>query len=1019
MRWRGNKLKTKQRHYTFNEPITSCSKVMSSVVVVFKSKIVFIEKDGEIITHHTREIRSSGFLRRNVIYVEKGSNTIMFLSHPYEVPRREKKEISFTIASAYRNRYVLYYPEYNSLEIYKYKGTESTMIYCYEMEEQPLGMIVRHNRLVIIEDKSFIFNTLKVLKGGKRYLKRATRVPHDRIISIVPFKQRHGLYLLVNGYMVIDENGIIFKIANCTKEEANEFISRKAIIQIEDMSRGYIMHEMTNIFRYATRGQKLFSKCLPWRMHSYILRARIDQSISDLLFTETIRRLTPHELRRTAYNLEYYIHMTKNTSKIQSFLFGVMSEMLLNSSPRHAYLFNLLSLHPDPCVFSYELVQCNTKLIDKSPAIGYTLIRNDKYGVEAKESKEKNIPSVYTLDDTEYIREVSPELAPTSILEECKELLSGKQVGDFVFDEFDTENRRRKAFIFQSIVTVGRGIFLLNQNQNVNVLQIPRLKVLVKKNSNVVAISTLNDQDKLWPSFHNAVAVGLSIPNRPFISTAHLEVVTPKALMCLGGSIFGLGLKEALSPNRLTLGEKHSLTKALLLTLSRSHDSTLIASTILGNAFILKRTSDKRMANICLFNLSVKESSSILLMWSALALGVSFMGSNDIFCRQALMEYIDRRGVIQNPNDHSPRKQYYDKYHRVAGTLALSYISLGSIHKEYIRLSDRTCELIINGIHHMGTGMEKIALLLRESSPRATPLNRFYSQLAQTIVMGVPDYEKAFQKVLQARRIEDAYAVAGQIFGQGIVHIPALDKRPDEEFVNQITFLLYMLERTKSIPSIVMDYTLLATCLVLNSTGDLRALGTCRRLLGILKNISSLEKITDYSPNAYEYREQYGMRYGRIQHIKMCISLLVPSCGTMKIDPTQESIALIISSFYADMPLTPEDQDAFQVLRHFYTLSFAKIPYLRPKQVPGGSLSSLKAPGVQPVETEANEEYIPSMDQLLNEYTPVDLKISLDIISTFFENNKTRTIHPQIIETLVQSLHESLDYQQREYANTW
>lgn len=235
--------------------------------------------------------------------------------------------------------------------------------------------------------------------------------------------------------------------------------------------------------------------------------------------------------------------------------------------------------------------------------------------------------------------------------------------------------------------------------------------------------------------------------------------------------------------------------------------------------------------------------------------------------------------------------------------------------------------------------------------------------------------------------VEEAYSIAGKIFAYGLLFIPEVNTKPQERFVTDITELLYKLERANNKYTILLDYTLLACCLVLNSTGDLCVLGTCKRLLDSLKCVETLDKISDFSPFAGNYREQYGMRYGRIQHIKMCLSIIVPGCGSMRISPSQESIAFLVSSFYPEFPLTPEDQDAFQVIRHFYLLSFVPIEDKR---------------------SPTRDRFSAGIGNDLKDAEQIDKKAAVDIITSYFEHYRLKTFDSDRIETLITNLYSDL-----------
>ncbi|OAG31672.1 hypothetical protein NEDG_00147 [Nematocida displodere] len=1033
MRWKKKVLQTTKRKYTFEHSIVDCGKVEEATVVVFKKMIIFIEKDGEMVKYPTQTIRTSGFLKSGVVFSEGRSRVLQHMSHPHNpILKLTPSKCLYRVVATDRAQFCIRYRDRAAnaayVEVFRGLFPEMSRVFVRQVPEAVCGAIVKGNRLVFTTLEGVYQGTLTnknkegpssqgVLPGSvivppgalaaenspqakkHLYLARETfhRVDGESLSSAVALSTNHGLLLLLNGAEVVCGTGKVFSLKDLPKTQPNPYqqITLTGLRQVGDVSRGYKTKSISNFFDYGTPGARAFAYFLPWRTRARILQARAREGTAEeALFVREIDRLTEKEVLRVAEELEKYIQSIKRPSTLKSPIFLAMFERLQTLSPRHAYLFFMLAPLADPKkVFPYELLFYNQALLYTSKNPGYAVVRADLQEKEKKKEDGSLLQIVHTLEDTEYIREVPLRMKNVSVIEECKGLLSGQLVGDFVFDEYDTENRRKKAFVFFMLASVGRGVFLFRRNLQASIFQVPKLKVFMKKNNNVVALTALSDCDNIWPSFHSAVAAALTVPNRPFISTMHLERMTQKSLMCLGGSIFGLGLKESFSANALSLNEKRTLTRTLLLSLSRCSDNLLIGATVLGNAFILRGTGDKNLASIISYNLKAKESGSVLLMWSVFALGVLYMGKNDLFAKQTLISYMERKGVISQQTatpEELAKTLYYDRYHALAAAFSLAYICSGCAMREYLRLPNRTCEIIANGLSHVGTRQEKIAGLIEESSPKATPVNRFYSSLFQVLIMEKDNYQETFDRA-QAMNfsLESAYDVAGCIFGHGILRIPTEKGSDDhEEFVAAITLLLYSLERRSDVPSVVLDYTLLASCLALNSTGDLRILGACKRLLLRGRSIEHLQATTDYSPFAGEYREQYGLRYGRLQHIKMCLSLLVPGCGTMRICKSPHSIALLVSSFYVEHPITPEDQDAFQVLRHFYLLS------LEPCE-----------------ETEDEAQGVALSQRLLKalkDSPPEDVKVALDIIGSYFENNPSHAFGPNVLEYAIERMYNAI-----------
>lgn len=996
MKWKGRTLRMGKAVYKFKSEILQCRSVKERIIAVLERNIIFIEKDGEIVKYPTHRITSAGIMVNGVIFTEENSRKLRYITHPYDRVYEFDllPEVSFEIASAHGKRFVLLYENSGKKCLGIYKGCPEEPVLLLAQEYANVQSVcIRGIRYAVVQKEGIIVCSLRKKKNEKVPGREIGYTPvSGRVDSIVPLRTSRGAYFLINGSEVISEYGLVFNLACIPAEDQVKYVTAKGLAKVRIIEKGkYRINELARFFQYASKGERLFGAAMPsLSMHRILKLRSAEEGSLERLFTREIMGLPRRLVERISAFLEKMAHIISHVHEICTPLFGWMAARNKPINKKRAYLFMMLSTGNVPKkVLEYEIFTYKEDLLNKSQNAAYLLLKNDQTENLRRKVQAKFGSVLHTLEDPEHIKDVPLRLKNSGVIEECKRLLSGHEVCDFLFDVYDTENRRKKAFIFSIISSVGRGVFLLNRNHQVNVFQVPQLKVFLKKNNNVVGISDISEYDSMWPSFHFAVATALSIPNRPYISTCHIEVMTSRSVMALGGSIFGFGLKTTVGHSNMTVGEKLSLSQSLILSLSKSHDSFLIASTILGNSFIIKGTGNKDHASIILLNIRSPTAPSHLLMWSVLALGILYMGLDDLFAKQALVEYMQRSGVIFSPNSLS-RRTYYDKYHRVAAAFSLSYIMLGSRVREYVRLPDRTCEIIVNGLVHMKSASDKISSLLIEKHASSTPINRFYSALMAVLVKG--ETHRYPEALKEARRssmsVEDAYSIAGEIFAYGLLFIPDENRKIEELFIAEITSLLYWLERFDGIHSVLMDYVLLACCLVLNSTGNLCVLGTCKRLLDSLKCIDSLEKITDFSTAAGNYRDQFGMRFGRIQHIKMCLSLLVPGCGSMRIQPTPESIAYIVTSFYPDFPLTPEDQDAFQVIRHFYLLSLAPVE----------DSDSIML----------NKDILQKIRSELSTVSSVEKKAAVDIITSYFENHSVKSFTTSSIESLVTNLYADL-----------
>ncbi|KAI5188466.1 hypothetical protein NECID01_0097 [Nematocida sp. AWRm77] len=990
MQWRKNVLRIRAKKYVFEHSVQNCIKTQKGLIVVFRDSLLFIEKSGEMTSHPAPgRIQTSAPFQEGVVFSVKKTRALYYLSHPYGVPEEMPVHRTFRIADGNRHQLALVSRRKSGLCLSICRGAQfGVFSTCTQrLPEVPVKVVLRKNKCAVVFADSILFLTLS-MHGTKLVSKRHVLYPAPHVHGVARLSGMRGLLLLINGADVFHKTGHVASLGRA-REERERCCTPYGLQQIQNVHRGYVFNQVKSLIRYTHMCEKLFSQALPCRLHTRILRAHLKGEGPSLgeLFACAVEQLAVNEVVQVSRRLERRVHLAASVQGVKSSLFGKLAQRVGNASPRHAHLFSLLSSgEHSPELYTYELLPFQAQMVARSRNVGYSVVRADQQAKEQERARKLQISCVYVLEDPEHIREVPQRMQNALAIAECKELLSGATVGDFLFDEYDTENRRKKAFVFLMLAAVGRGVFLFERNLQANVFELPLLKVFVKKSNLVVCLNALSEWEHMWPSFHNAVACALSLPNRPYISTASLSSITPKNIMELSGSIFGFGLKEGMDPARMSLPEKQVLAKSLLLTLSQSYDTLLIGATVLGNAFILRGTGDKRLSSVLWFNMRAKDSGSTLLMWSALGLGVLFMQRSDLFVRQVLTEYIGRRGVL--PSTPEGKASYYNKYHRVAGAFALACIEIDAPIKEYIRLPDRTCEIILNGLLHTGTRSEKVFHLLSEHSPSASPLNRFYSALMQGLVMGCKEYVEVFKDALRPMEVEQAYHVAGKVFALGLAHVPGNDK-PCSAFVSDIILLLYSLEKRKDVPSIVLDYVLLAGCLVLNSTGDLRLLGVCKELLSSLKAVECLEKIVDYCPCSGEYREQYGMRYGRIQHIKMCLSLLAPGCGALRIVPSPLSVVFLVAGFYAEFPISPEDQECFQVIRHFYLLAFSPA-----KDVESEKLREASA--VQKFYTQ------------LKASAPEDIKLALDIVSTYFEANKAQAFEAPVIESMIEDLYSTV-----------
>lgn len=1037
MRWRNNVLYASRRRYVFKHRIHNCGRVGAATVVVFARRIVFIEENGDILKYPTKKIRTSGFTHTGVVYSEGLDSSLLHLPHPYgNLQCLKLVDHPFVIIPSSKERICLFYRVAHTgkqyVEIHRGAWPRLHSQMRAEVLYSVQAMALHHRRLLFLAnsvlhicalsralpgapartDTSASLHPAGIVSdagqgpeaagdrtGKQRSMKMLSISAHSEypvacrhVHSISPFNTKSGVVTLVNGCHVIDEQGVVLRMCCENEGAAKHQLTETGRRYARAIRRKGAGRYAPLPFAYQTKGEQLVSRCLPPEKNGIYLRSRLENPDvpTEALLVKCVYALNLDELEFLCRSLEVSVQMIRSPRTFRSEVFDALVCRLLVTHPRFAYLFSLLSLHTRiPDVHTYALIRYREKLVEKSKNAGYAMIREDRRAQTAQPKQGVDLSIAPSLEDFEHVERMPERMKNANSIAECKELLSGKTVADFGFNEYDTENRRRKAFITGMLASVGRGVFLLNRNVQANILHVPYLKVHLKKSNNVVSLYPLTDWEKLWPSFHNAVAVALSIPNRPFVSTTHLDKITPQALLGLAGAIFGLGVKESICPNKLSLGERMILARSLLITLSRSYESLLIAATILGNAFILRGTGERKLANILWYNLKSKEATSVLLMWSVLALGILNARRNDLFAKQILVSYMQRRGVISQTGaviggEVHKKTSYYDKFHRLASAFAISYICAGCHIKEYMRLPDRTCEIFVNGVTYMYTGLEKIAILLDEKPANSLPVNRFYSELFKVLVRNDAGYKDTFAAAYASpHTLEEAHALAGKILGLAILRIPEEGERADEFFVSDITMLVYTLERQKSVPHVLMDYVLLGACLVLNSTGDLRILSACRRLLEVTEHVEQLNEIVDYSVCAREYIVQFGARFGRKQHVKMCLSLLAPSCGSMRVDKSPMSIAFLLTSFYVEQPITPEDQDAFQVVRHFYLLCLVAV----------GDRHEEKRPGCSPSE---------KLRQTLASLPPEDAKVALDVLCSYFESNPSAALDPDAIEETIE-----------------
>lgn len=973
--WRKHRVHFNQAVYEMADRVQNCGSIGDTLVAVARRRIAFVDRCGECAGAIVKDVHLSGFVKNAVVYVERGESIIKLMTHPYEHVRElPLHDAAPCFLCCSRHYFCIGYVQGKNrgtrIEIYRQEESRpSRPAYVCDTEEAITSAFFSGSYLVTVSRNGLKIQRLvrvrtgegEVLmdvggRGAQRYrFKGRTKLGIDIVRDT-----KHSAMFVVNKRFVVHGTKVIFDLKRGREREqrACALTPRAHALLMDTKSRHNCIHSFV---RHRKRTQRLFMDALPEKHQQRVYEEYFREAAAGTLTCSRLNALLTRELvaiselgrRRREFaqmvlRIRLAVKKSRDVSRFKSVMFTKLAELCrLRDMGIESVFFMLLSPRYDVAqIYPYCVAEYDEGLLDKAKGLGYSIIREDiRLGKRKRGEREfpldsthrvtkySSIRSIHYCTDFEHVHRTPGRFRNSDVLEQCKATVSGNTVGDFPFNEFDTENRRKKAFVFYSLAAVGRGALLLNANARVSILQIPRLKVYVKKNNNVVALSSLYEADEAWPSFHNAVSCTLTIPNRPFVSATHVEKFNVRTLMCLGGTIFAIGVKEHLNRRKLSATEKDKMMKSLLLSLCKSRDSLLIGSAIVGNAVILKGTGDKKLSSIIKYNLGTKNPNNILLQWSIVSLGILFCKTGDTFAEQTLLECLGRRGPIQQvPRENSKeglRTVYYDKYFRLCCAFSLALVLLEEQKRRapFVRMKDRTCELIVNGILFMQSGSEKACKFL-EGYPRSTPYDLFYSALARGFVMYDNDYDGFIQEVealsASALSAAQAHSLAGRMFYYGIRNIPG-KKAPRKRFARKVFALLERLDENEQMPDVLFDYTLLALALALNSTGDSRVVSVCKNLLSASQKIDNLVEISDYSAYTGEYRSQYGLRYGRVMHIKMCLSLIAPGCGRYRVKKTKSSIVFLLMSFYVDRPIFPEDQSGFQMLRHLYVLSFQKI----------------------------------------------------------------------------------------------
>ncbi|KAM0678761.1 hypothetical protein BDAP_000544 [Binucleata daphniae] len=575
-------------------------------------------------------------------------------------------------------------------------------------------------------------------------------------------------------------------------------------------------------------------------------------------------------------------------------------------------------------------------------------------------------------------------------IDEVDNLLNENQIGVFLYDENDLEKKRKIAFVNKICANIGKSFYTYKTCKIASTMRIKNLKIKIK--SQQIETAEIEKIYKNWPDLFfmcNKMLEEHKLEINNLQNIFHIEDViqenykhnttknndsTSKVSIpfskfdhdfLLAGALFGMGLR----------GE---ITEQMYLHYYFSTKDVVVFAIIIGYCISIK--GSKQMCVYETLKSNITENDTYLCkIGSILGLGFLFYESDRKDIAQILVNECNANGVFTSDSNRN-HKKYYDEFYRYFSVFSLSLTYKNDL--KFVSLNDKMCELLLNGLVFIGTRNKRILYELKRNED-AKYEELFYSSLFLELCMLETDSLSIINEInINSMTLSDAYKLSGKIFYIAFKELKdILDGiTRNVELYNKLLELCLIAEEKMQENEnlrLIFDYLLITLSIIQNGTCDLNVLRILRRLIKQSENSKFLDTKEFFSLSSCKDEKVFGLLYGQTVKYKMCLGILCLGKGTKKFRFSKNMIRNTIISFFINFPLTPADQEYFNILRYFICFDIADNNESKQKNEKNAVLYK------NSIGSDLEECFTANFNEM-NKYNQ---KISLDVLCDYFEKN--------------------------------
>ncbi|ADM12436.1 uncharacterized protein Eint_101110 [Encephalitozoon intestinalis ATCC 50506] len=1016
VKWRSTELVFKGKKLRFREEIISVGNFKKWVVVCTQSRIHFFGDEDMTLS---RPIKAAIVKEEGVYYHHKENNHVMFISHPFEPEEFVffhhgfvlREVISGEMILEGRGRYLLRNTGRKEIGLEdpiesscsgmgddNFDETNRTrMLIAYKIEEGIRCLVEDYEedtkneggiKMRITEYENFMVgiygNTaLFVRVGGSK-----GRVKRSKLLSETNVRfEKEAKHLIKYRMRLTRDKYLEFLRINDVLFMGNEIMCsriRKDLWPKSRIPKKWMQNYYKPFWSGINEVEKNILSCYPRAMQRVFMGAFLQSKEKrfDLLeITEDVMagidRVLDEWLARCKSVWEF---LGMEIAPIKGLETMSRCKELIN------YTCPSLSVGQDVMNIKFRrIMRCN---LDAITGLKYSDVKNLGYRVIYMEMKKSRIlGSTKPTRSINKLCRIAKKHFGDSRIEEVISLFDEKPI-IFEIDEYDLENKKEKGYVLRKISNIGGaylfyGLGVAKEEQSPGQLRFP-----IYKNGELGEIEIKDPEWMNWPMFNYSVSRSCGLSSfdeisHDFIESRILEFTSTGEgnEFEVAGRIFAFGLQgrlEGVHPQKVgefITAKYPVVSMALLAGMGMSHLGK--RDDLLGKMYLhcLKSPQPLYIHAGCI-----------------VGLGMLYAGSGNVFIRNVLSSEANKKGVFGDEQYNKGNKIWYDYTYRVLSSISLSmvYMKTSLDMFKFIELEDSLCELLTNGIVLFGSKQTRFRSKFKRSDT-STPEEVFYSELFLLGLEMNEQLDSIIEEVAKKSRAASFYELyrgSGRLLYVSLYLLYKGIKVDLEgslfKSILEVCLFAERAMRENDEFKILFDASLVSLSLISNSSCNLDTIRILRRQIKATETGKSLGEQTDlfFTSSRCKQEAQLSMRYGDIERYKMCLGIVTCGMGTLKIASTFHLVLDVISTFFICFPISPVDQEYFNMTRYFLLLSM--------KENPEGFKSTVKY--LKETNKRSRRKLRRDMSRInkifLKEYSEAsdaDKKFIIDILTDFYE----------------------------------